>query len=54
MLSIRKPTESSILDALFLVDDADDLRGVLRRENRHFRVEIHGFRNAAQRIFREI
>ncbi|WP_280536299.1 IS6 family transposase [Halopenitus sp. POP-27] len=41
-------------DALFLVDDADDLNGALRRENLSFRVEIHGFRNAVRRIFREI
>jgi len=41
-------------DALFLVDDADDLKGALRRENLRFRVETHGFRNAVERIFREI
>ncbi|WP_096389870.1 IS6 family transposase [Halopenitus persicus] len=41
-------------DALFLVDDDDDLKGALRRENLRFRVEIHGFRNAVERVFREI
>ncbi|SDY75369.1 IS6 family transposase [Halopenitus persicus] len=41
-------------DALFLVDDANDLKGALRRENLRFHVEIHGFRNAVERVFREI
>jgi putative transposase len=41
-------------DALFLVDDADDLIGGLRRENYSYRVERHGFRNSIERMFREV
>jgi Transposase and inactivated derivatives len=41
-------------DALFLVDDADDLIGGLRRENYNYRVEQHGFRNSVKRVFREV
>ena len=41
-------------DALFLVDDADDLIGGLRQENDSYRVEQHGFRNSAERMFREV
>ena len=43
-----------VADALFLVDDADDLKEGLRRENLSYRVEIHGFRNSVERVFREI
>ena len=43
-----------VADAVFLVDDADDLKGGLRRENLSYRVEIHGFRNSVERIFREV
>jgi len=43
-----------IEDALFLVDDADDLIGGLRRENYSYRVEQHGFRNTVERVFREV
>jgi len=41
-------------DALFLVDDAADLPGALRRENYSYRAEQHGFRNSVERIFREV
>jgi putative transposase len=41
-------------DALFLVDDADDLIGGLRRENYSYCVEQRGFRNSVERIFREV
>ncbi len=41
-------------DALFLVDDADDLIGGLRRKNYSYRVEQHGFRNSIERVFREV
>ena len=43
-----------VADAVFLVDDADDLKGGLRRENLRYRVEIHGFRNSVERVFREV
>jgi putative transposase len=42
-----------IEDALFLVDDADDLIGGLRSENYSYRVE-HGFRNSVERIFTKV
>ncbi|MFC5280087.1 IS6 family transposase [Halorubrum rubrum] len=41
-------------DALFLVDDADDLIGGLCRENYSYRVERHGFRNSVEHVFREV
>ncbi|WP_423995263.1 IS6 family transposase [Halorubrum trapanicum] len=41
-------------DALFLIDDADDLIGGLRRENYSYRVQQHGFRNSVERVFREV
>jgi len=41
-------------DALFLVDDADDLIGGFRREDYSYRVEQHGFRNSVERVFREV
>ena len=43
-----------VADAVFLVDDADDLVGALRRENYSYRVQIHGDRNAVERVFREV
>ena len=43
-----------IEDAVFLVDDADDLIGGLRRENYSYRVEHHGFRSSVERVFREV
>ncbi|MUW14652.1 IS6 family transposase [Halorubrum sp. CBA1125] len=43
-----------VADAVFLVDDADDLIGGLRRENLSYRVQQHGFRNSVERIFREV
>jgi putative transposase len=39
---------------MFLVDDADDLIGGVRREGYSYRVQRHGFRNAVERVFREI
>ncbi|WP_280535451.1 IS6 family transposase [Halopenitus sp. POP-27] len=51
---IEVAEKHDVEDALFLVDDADNLKGALRRENLSFRVEIHGFRNAVERVFREI
>ena len=41
-------------DAVFLVDDADDLIGGLRREGYSYRVQQHGFRNSIERVFREV
>ncbi|ELY65583.1 transposase, partial [Natrinema versiforme JCM 10478] len=41
-------------DALFLVDDADDLIGGLRREGLSYRVQLHGGRNQVERVFREV
>ena len=41
-------------DTVFLVDDADDLKGALRRENLSYRVEIYGDRNSIECVFREI
>jgi len=43
-----------VADAVFLVDDADDLIGALRRENYSYLVQQHGFRNAVERVFREV
>ena len=43
-----------VSDAVFLVDDADDLIGALRQENYSYRVQQHGFRNSVERVFREI
>ena len=43
-----------VADAVFLVDDADDLIGALRRENYSYLVQHHGFRNAIERVFREV
>ncbi|WP_302081602.1 IS6 family transposase [Salinibaculum rarum] len=43
-----------VSDAVFLVDDADDLIGGLRREGYSYRVQQHGFRNAVERVFREV
>ena len=42
-----------VSDAVFLVDDADDLIGALRQENYSYRVQQHGFRNSVERVFRE-
>jgi len=41
-------------DAVFLVDDADDLIGGLRREGLSYRVQLHGYRNKVERVFREV
>ncbi|PHQ39890.1 IS6 family transposase [Halorubrum persicum] len=41
-------------DALFLVGDADDLIGALRREDYSYLVEQHGFRNSVEHVFREV
>jgi hypothetical protein len=43
-----------IKDALFLVDDADDLIGESRRESYSYRIGQHGFRNFAERVFRKV
>ncbi|WP_079990173.1 IS6 family transposase, partial [Halolamina pelagica] len=43
-----------VKDAVFLVDNADDLIGGLRRERLSYRVQQHGFRNAVERVFREV
>ena len=43
-----------VSDAVFLVDDADDLIGALRQENYSYRVQQHGFRNSVEHVFREI
>jgi putative transposase len=42
-----------VADAVFLVDDAADLIGALRRENYSYLVQHHGFRNTVERVFRE-
>jgi putative transposase len=41
-------------DAVFLVDDADDLIGGLRKEALSYRVQPHGYRNQIERVFREV
>jgi putative transposase len=41
-------------DAMFLVDNADDLIGGLRRKNYTYRVQQHRFRNSVEHIFREV
>jgi len=43
-----------VSDAVFLVDDADDLVGALRKGNYSYRVQQHGFRNSVKRVFREV
>jgi putative transposase len=43
-----------VTDAVFLVDNADDLIGALRREGLSYRVQQHGFRNSIERVFREV
>ena len=43
-----------VSDAVFLVDDAADLAGALRQEGLEYRVEIHGYRNQVERVFREV
>ena len=43
----------AVVDAVFLVDDADDLIGGLRREGLSYRVQLHGNRNHVERVFRE-
>jgi len=43
-----------VADAVFLVDDADDLIGGLQQENYSYRVQQHGFRNSVERVFREV
>ena len=43
-----------VTDAVFLVDDADDLIGALRREGLSYRVQLHGHRNSVERVFREV
>ena len=42
-----------VADAVFLVDDADDFIGALRRENYSYFVQQPGFRNAVKCVFRE-
>ena len=41
-------------DAMFLIDDARELEGALRREGLEYRIEIHGLRNKIERVFREV
>jgi putative transposase len=41
-------------DAVFLIDDADDLIGGLRREGLSYRIQRHGRRNKVERVFREV
>lgn len=43
-----------VADAVFLIDDAHDLEGALRRTGLAYRVEIHGQRTRIERLFREI
>ena len=44
----------AVEDAMFLIDDADDLIGGLRKEGLSYRVQQHGHRNAVERVFREV
>lgn len=39
---------------MFLVDDATDLAGTLRRKGLEYRVEIHGYTNQVERVFRGV
>ena len=39
---------------MFLVDNAADLAGALRREELEYRVEIHDYRNQVEHVFREV
>jgi len=43
-----------VTDAVFLVDDADDLIGGLRREGLSYHGKRHGDRNQVERVFREV
>ncbi|MFP8957413.1 IS6 family transposase [Natrialbaceae archaeon A-CW3] len=43
-----------VSNALFLIDDAGDLIGSLRKEGLSYRVELHGHRNQVERVFREV
>lgn len=43
-----------VADAVFLVDDARELEGALRRSGFDYRVERHGRRNPIERVFREV
>lgn len=50
----RSRITHDVEDALFLVNDADDLIGGLLRENYSYRAEQHGFKNSVERVFREV
>lgn len=39
---------------MFLVDEATDLAGTLRRKGLEYRVEIRGYKSQAERVFREV
>ena len=43
-----------VRDSVFLVDDADDLIGGLRREGLSYRIQPHSYRNQIERVFREV
>lgn len=43
-----------VAEAVFLIDDARDLEGALRRTGLAYRVEIHGQRTLIERLFREL
>lgn len=43
-----------VADAVFLVDDAADLAGTLRKERLGYRVDIHGNRNQVELIFQKV
>ena len=43
-----------VRDAVFLIDDADDLIGGLRQEGLSYRIQPHGYRNQVERVFREV
>ncbi|WP_027119300.1 IS6 family transposase [Natronorubrum tibetense] len=43
-----------VKDAVFLVDNADDLIGGLRQEGLSYRIQPHGYRNQVERVFREV
>jgi putative transposase len=52
--SYRVVQKHDVSNAVFLVDNADDLIGTLRRENYNYRVQQHGFSNSVERVFREV
>lgn len=48
------PTYTISIAREFLTEVAEDLIGALRQEGYSYRVQRHGFRNAVERVFREV